>query len=408
MPNDRPCRDEKTCRAVFMYYIEEDKESVENAKIIVGADGTTYRYLQTHIESEYAWRDDEYTAKQWGGTYNEPVHVSPTYTDLDPSGPAYRSIPEVLGNYKDKDGSWVQENGAPVRNTMLPFYIYNVYIPDVKLDVEKKWVNVDAPEGAEVKVELYYARRKVRNADGTAVSTPDEWPDKSAYAKVDGATWDNTETGTAIFENSVMDQTPLTLTADDDETKNWKGSFRNLPHRLTDAQGNVWEFDYFAKETEVLVGGENVIDVYEVAAKKTEPTAEEAHLSDGLVTIINAKGSLQLIKKWLSSDGVTQYMPSGSGPEASAVITAQLRRRRTVEGTETTTTQRLVTVTIQAKDTYTPNPYNNGNPVKLWEGQVVEGSELYFSVACNGTSNPYNANGNYSTNKSSPIQWNHQ
>ena len=119
MPNDRPCRDEKTCRAVFMYYIEEDKDSV--AKTIVGADGTTYRYLQTHIESEYAWRDDEYTAKQWGGTYNEPVHVSPTYTDLDPSGPAYRSIPEVLGNYKDKDGSWVQENGAPVRNTMLPF-----------------------------------------------------------------------------------------------------------------------------------------------------------------------------------------------------------------------------------------------------------------------------------------------
>lgn len=94
-------------------------------------------------------------------------------------------------------------------------------------------------------------------------------------------------------------------------------------------------------------------------------------------------------------------MPSGSGPEASAVITAQLRRRRTVEGTEITTTQRLVTVTIQAKDTNTQNPYNNGNPVKLWEGQVVEGSELYFSVACNGTSNPYNANGNYSTNNSS-------
>ena len=143
-----------------MYYIEEDKDSV--AKTIVGADGTTYRYLQTHIESEYTWRDDEYVAMRWGGAYNEPVHVSPNYTDLDPDAPAYRSIPEVLGNYKDKDGSWVQENGAPVRNTMLPFYIYNVYIPDVKLDVEKKWVNVDAPDDAEVTVELYYAKRKVR------------------------------------------------------------------------------------------------------------------------------------------------------------------------------------------------------------------------------------------------------
>ena len=129
-----------------------------------------------------------------------------------------------------------------------------------------------------------------------------------------------------------------------------------------------------------------MIGEYEVAEQKTEPTAEEAHLSDGLVTIINARGSLQLVKKWLRSDGETEYTPSGSGPESSAVITAQLRRRRTVEGTETTTTERLVTVTIQAKDTYSTNPYNNGNPVKLWEGQVVEGSDLYFSVAHSLTS----------------------
>ena len=62
------------------------------------ADGTTngtyYKYVKTIIESEYAWRNDGYQKP----TYQEAVHISPTYSDIN--NDKYRSIPEVLGEFK--------------------------------------------------------------------------------------------------------------------------------------------------------------------------------------------------------------------------------------------------------------------------------------------------------------------
>lgn len=119
-----------------MYYIKEDPEEIETE--LKGADGHTYRYKQTFIETEYAWRKDQYTSKKYGGTYDEPVHIIPTYSDL--KNDSYRSIPEVLGRYKDKDGNWIQDDGTSITNGFFPFYVYNVYerVPlDTSIEIKK-------------------------------------------------------------------------------------------------------------------------------------------------------------------------------------------------------------------------------------------------------------------------------
>lgn len=260
-----------------MYYIVEDPASV--AQTVVAENGSTYRYLETIMESEYAWRDDEYTSINYGGTYNEPVHASPTYSVLSgQSVDTYRSIPEVIGNYKDQYGNWIQNDGTALRNVFLPFYVYNVYVADVELEVEKKWVG-NAPEGAEVIVDLYYAKRKVQDATSGAVSPVADWPAKANYAKA-------TEEDLFNSTNTPNMVKQITLSANS-EPDAWKGSFTNLPKRLTDADGNVWEFDYYAKEVSVTVGGEDITNQYDAAENKIEPTEEEARLSDGKVAITN-------------------------------------------------------------------------------------------------------------------------
>ena len=185
-----------------MYYITEDPSSV--AKTIVAEDGRTYEYVQTHIESEYAWRDDQYTSVNYGGIYQEPVHISPTYV-IDPEEQdvsKYRSVPEVLGNYKDKEGSWVQSDGSSLRNTFLPFYVYNVYRPIVaEISTTKQWKKSDDTEINDWPAKVTFKLRKKKVEGETAtysditekpLSYSGEWSDTFEASKDHPvAKWDN-------------------------------------------------------------------------------------------------------------------------------------------------------------------------------------------------------------------------
>ena len=185
-----------------MYYITEDPSSV--AKTIVAEDGRTYEYVQTHIESEYAWRDDQYTSVNYDGIYQEPVHISPTYV-IDPEEQdvsKYRSVPEVLGNYKDKEGSWVQSDGSSLRNTFLPFYVYNVYRPIVaEISTTKQWKKSDDTEINDWPAKVTFKLRKKKVEGETAtysditekpLSYSGEWSDTFEASKDHPvAKWEN-------------------------------------------------------------------------------------------------------------------------------------------------------------------------------------------------------------------------
>ena len=123
-----------------MLYIAEDHSENRLARNIVDQDGKKWKYVETRLETEYVWRDD--------GCYGMN-HVSKNYTTADAN---YNSNPEVLGNYSDV-------NGIGAFNGFVEFFVYNVYEPDVDIDVKKVWKDqndapTDAPAGTSVKITL--------------------------------------------------------------------------------------------------------------------------------------------------------------------------------------------------------------------------------------------------------------
>ena len=169
--------------------------------------------------------------------------------------------------------------------------------PTVPLDVEKTWGlngQGEAPANAEVTVELQYRKREYGSTDDSA------WTE---YADVKGA---------AGFDSSV--ETTLTLKADTDETKSWKGSFKDLPTVIV-IEGTSYDVQYTAKETKVVVGGVDVTKQYKSTVTKTEPT--DATASAGKVTVNNDKETIQITveKAW---------DPEPTDPNAS--VTVELHR----------------------------------------------------------------------------------
>ena len=110
-----------------MFYIQEDQEKL--ARTVEDVKGQTWDYVRTFIETEYVWRDS--------GDTKDKQHVSQTYTGE--AGDTYRSVPEVLGPYS-ANGKNVDDEGKPLRNGFLVYYVYNVYKPKpINIAVEKKW-----------------------------------------------------------------------------------------------------------------------------------------------------------------------------------------------------------------------------------------------------------------------------
>ncbi len=125
-----------------MIYIEEDRSEKNLPRTLVDVDGKEWKYKETHLETEYVWRDN-------GIEYRR--HFSKTYSDG--VNEAYNSIPEVLGDYKDV-------NGIDRHNGFLEFFVYNVYkIEPVDIPVKKEWKHQNgsdavAPDDASITVTL--------------------------------------------------------------------------------------------------------------------------------------------------------------------------------------------------------------------------------------------------------------
>ena len=129
-----------------MVYIEEDKSDKNLPKELEDVDGKVWNYVGTRIETEYVWRDDG---------VDDSRHVSKDYTlaEEGQTQEAYRSHPEVLGDYKDVHG--IDRN-----NGFLEFYVYNIYdMEPIDVSVKKVWKHengslASAPDGASINVEL--------------------------------------------------------------------------------------------------------------------------------------------------------------------------------------------------------------------------------------------------------------
>ena len=115
-----------------MIYIEEDKTSIP---AIVTANGTVWYYVKTVIETEYARR----------GNGDQPNR---TTGDMTLEGNEhYNSIPELAGKYR--------YNNEELNNTILNFYVYNVYEALTDIRVSKTWSdNASHYEGDEITLRL--------------------------------------------------------------------------------------------------------------------------------------------------------------------------------------------------------------------------------------------------------------
>ena len=124
-----------------MIYVEEDTDEENLWRLITDINGKEWFYKETRLETEYVWRND--------GIENRR-HVSRTFTSEEE---AYRSIPDVLGAYRDIDG-------IDRYNGFLEFYVYNVYDTEpTDISVEKVWKHQNgsvatATDGARVTVTL--------------------------------------------------------------------------------------------------------------------------------------------------------------------------------------------------------------------------------------------------------------
>ena len=102
-----------------LVYIEETNNLANTT--ITDTDGNTWDYVETYIETEYVWRDDN------GATHS---NIKKTGSDR------MKSIPDVVGDYYyiDADGNRITTSYNPrtgqdeqLHNTFLEFYVYNVY-----------------------------------------------------------------------------------------------------------------------------------------------------------------------------------------------------------------------------------------------------------------------------------------
>ena len=285
-----------------MYYISERKDTVPET--VTDTNGKEYTYVKTYIETEYVRRGDKYDDKT---VYPDPMHVSADYTKDDAE---YRSSPEVLGYFNTL-------TGERKKSGFLEFYVYNIYTNGKELPVEKKWAEgTDVPENAEVKAELWYKARRIKDNTGNDLETIGGWSEPAPVVNGEGGF-------------SGIDKTELTLKADPDEEKNWKGHFENLPNTVTREDG-VYEVDYLAKETAVMIkvsGSDvNVMGDYEVTTE----------IKDGVALITNARkpDRIEIEKKWMENDETEMTAPEGA--EVTVQLMFASRKIRNADGSDVT------------------------------------------------------------------------
>ena len=107
-----------------MFYVEEDSGPMAEGGsnyLITDTDGQVWTYKETKVETEYVWRNDNYTGKR---------HVANGFS----------GVPEVLGDYEFE--GWEEANNQLLpRNGFLEFYVSNVYekVREMQLVIRKEW-----------------------------------------------------------------------------------------------------------------------------------------------------------------------------------------------------------------------------------------------------------------------------
>ncbi|MBR2259714.1 MAG: hypothetical protein IJ899_20725, partial [Blautia sp.] len=118
-----------------MWYIAEDPNSITqtiHSTIGTGSNASqlTWTYDHTYVETEYVWRDNQYS------TGNR--HVA--------SGTS--AVPEILGQY-------TSDSGKECNNGFLEFYVYNVYKANpIDIEVEKSWTGDTSAIPNDAKVDV--------------------------------------------------------------------------------------------------------------------------------------------------------------------------------------------------------------------------------------------------------------
>ena len=93
-----------------LIYIQETGDL--EGSIITDTEGNTWDYVDTYIQTEYAWRDN---------SDNGPVQSNPKLHSNVNQENTMRAIPDVVGDY------YSTTSEGNLHNTFLEFYVYNVY-----------------------------------------------------------------------------------------------------------------------------------------------------------------------------------------------------------------------------------------------------------------------------------------
>ena len=248
-----------------MFYITEDKSEEYLPRTIVDKEKRKWNYVGTYFKTEYIWRVH--------GDPKSDRHVSRMYTLEDG---VYRSIPEVLGEYRDPNGATTGSDGYQLRNGFLKFFVYNVYEPEkVKIEVDKKWMRdgqeVAGPTGSSEKIRVTLGRFKlsdIPNYDPEGSLTI-----KDSFTGIPAEDYDATYTVTGpnfsqtyTFQNDLKNQPGYALTIDD----RWGGHY-TVTKTVSSVSGytmqsNVTETLY----PEVPVGGNAVAEFATTAFQQSQ------------------------------------------------------------------------------------------------------------------------------------------
>lgn len=155
-----------------MFYITEDTKNVPDE--IIGADGDTWYYASTVIETEYVRRYGEYDTDPATGAKN--THKSETYTDKTQN---YDSRAEVLGRYNNApNATGVPSYDQNPDNEFLEFTVHNVYRKSksetTELNVTKDWEGDQPDDVTEVYVKVFRKTSEGQPEDVTGLIKADK------------------------------------------------------------------------------------------------------------------------------------------------------------------------------------------------------------------------------------------
>ncbi len=198
-----------------MYYVSEHPDLMQSGgenHLIVDADGKTWVFKETRMDTEYAWR-------QTGD--EDKVH----------SANGNSAVPEVLGPY-----------GTGLENTFLEFFIYNIYEEALTdLELTKTWVDNNNQDGYRLTAEQYKAKLHLL-ADGVDVTTT--YADNIEVTDNTDGTYTVTVSGIPQYSAGV--EITYTMTED---------AIAEYTPNTTDPQGNNggWTNTHTPEETELTL-----------------------------------------------------------------------------------------------------------------------------------------------------------